>query len=134
MGDANGHVLIVDDDGIQHVVLEAVLSEHGYSMHSAYSGFEAMDALEQHCVDIVILDIEMPGMGGLEALARIRRDYPHMPVIMASGVTHADMIAEVLRAGATAFVSKPVSFGRLVSIIEHELGRSAQKRARTGCN
>lgn len=77
-------ILLVDDEDSIHLLYREELEEEGYTVHSAFTGFEALSKLEQIQADLVILDINMPSMNGLEALRRIKEINPAIPVILCS--------------------------------------------------
>ncbi|MDH5298613.1 MAG: response regulator [Desulfobulbaceae bacterium] len=77
-------ILLVDDEDSIHLLYREELEEEGYEVHSALSGEEALDKLKIIRPDLVILDINMPGMNGIDALRRIKDDRPDLPVILSS--------------------------------------------------
>lgn len=77
-------ILLVDDEDSIHLLYREELEEEGYTVHSAFTGMEALKKLTEIKADLVILDINMPGMNGLEALRRIKEISPSLPVILCS--------------------------------------------------
>ena len=77
-------ILLVDDEDSIHLLYREELEEEGYEVHSALSGEEALEKLKIIQPDLVILDINMPGMNGIDALRRIKEDRPGLPVILSS--------------------------------------------------
>lgn len=77
-------ILLVDDEDSIHLLYREELEEEGYEVHSALSGEEALEKLKIINPDLVILDINMPGMNGIDALRRIKEDCPNLPVILSS--------------------------------------------------
>src|SRR5881397_159953 len=100
-----GHVLIVDDDPINRRLLTKSLEADGHRTTDADNGFAAMSAFDADRPDVVLLDIEMPGIDGIEVLERMKADagLRHIPVIMISGVEDTDSIVRCLEAGADDF-------------------------------
>jgi len=77
-------ILLVDDEEGIHLLYSEELSEEGYEIHSAYSGDEALAMLDDVRPDLVILDINMPGMDGIEVLRRMKERHPELPVILST--------------------------------------------------
>ncbi|MBU0484771.1 MAG: response regulator [Proteobacteria bacterium] len=77
-------ILLVDDEDSIHLLYREELEEEGYEVHSAMSGEEALNILGTLQPDLVILDINMPGMNGIDALRKMKETYPGMPVILSS--------------------------------------------------
>lgn len=78
-------ILVVDDEPLILQTAALVLSGHGYEVHTAGDGFEALTALSRSLPDILISDLSMPNMSGFELLSVVRRRFPHLPVIAISG-------------------------------------------------
>jgi DNA-binding response OmpR family regulator len=77
-------ILLVDDEDSIHLLYREELEEEGYEVHSALSGEEALDKLKIISPDLIILDINMPGMNGIDALRQIKESNPDLPVILSS--------------------------------------------------
>lgn len=78
------NILLVDDEDSIHLLYREELEEEGYTVHSAFTGEEALTKLAETAINLVILDINMPGMNGLEALRKIKEINPTLPVILSS--------------------------------------------------
>ena len=111
-------ILIVDDEPEAGEILSLRLARRGMEPAYASSGEAALARLKEQPADIVLLDIKMPGMDGLEVLRHIRNDYPDISVIILSG--HADMesAAKGLELGAFFYLLKPVNLEDLCHKIE----------------
>lgn len=107
-------VLIVDDDRPTAEMLQECVGA-GYAVEIAANGPEALDAAARVRPDVVLLDVTMPGMSGVEVLQRLRAVDPSMPVIMVTGTPERDAIAEALRLGAFSYIPKPFN----VKYIQH---------------
>ncbi|MDF1551593.1 MAG: sigma-54 dependent transcriptional regulator [Deferrisomatales bacterium] len=100
-------ILIVDDDASLRRVLEYNLAEEGYAVATAASGEEALEVLGRSSFDLVLTDIKMEGIGGMELLARVRRDTPETQVIVITAFGTIEMAVEAMKAGAFEYVTKP---------------------------
>jgi adenylate cyclase len=105
----SGHILIVDDDPLNRRLLAKNLEEDGHRITPLDNGFAALATIRDEQPDLVLLDIEMPGLDGIEVLERMKDDpnLRHIPVIMISGVEDSDAIVRCLEAGAEDFLPKP---------------------------
>jgi DNA-binding NtrC family response regulator len=112
------HILIVDDEADAGEILSLRLSRRGMIPAYAPGGEEALIWLARNKADVVLLDIKMPGMDGLETLEHIRKDHPDVSVIILSG--HADMsdAARGMELGAFFYLLKPVDLDDLCHKIE----------------
>lgn len=118
-------ILLVDDDDDFRKITCAALKHFGYSVEEAKSGEDALRRLNSGGtrIDLVLLDIMMKGMGGMEALGRIKENFPGLPVIVLSGYP-IDLTARQLHdAGARAFIPKPFEFTILASTVRRALKR-----------
>jgi CheY-like chemotaxis protein len=101
-------VLVVDDDPDNRLFVCDLLAHRGYEALQAASGWEALEILQQRGVDLVLLDLVMPTMDGLETLHEIRRHDRDLPVIMMGMLTTAELERRVRSEGAQAWLDKPV--------------------------
>ncbi|MBU1076036.1 MAG: sigma-54 dependent transcriptional regulator [Spirochaetes bacterium] len=112
-------ILIIDDEeGIRNV-LSDILVDEGYSALTAPDGLEGLRLLKIEVVEMIFLDVWMPQMGGLEALQKIRELYPELPVIMISGHGTIDMAVKAIKSGAMDFIEKPLSYDRVLTIVQN---------------
>ncbi len=100
-------VLIVDDEASVRKVMAAVLAQPSLTCETAASGEEALRVLETHRIDAVISDLQMPGMSGMELLAKVRRIYPQTVFLMVTGVDDIRVGIEAMRQGADDYLVKP---------------------------
>jgi two-component system NtrC family response regulator len=100
-------ILIVDDDASLRRVLEYNLAEEGYAVATACSGEEALAALGKGAFDLVVTDIQMPGISGMELLARVRQETPETQVIVITAFGTIERAVEAMKAGAFEYVTKP---------------------------
>jgi len=108
-------ILVVDDDPIvRSLVVEALRRAGDYIATEASDGYEALDTLQSNLYDLVISDIHMPGMNGMDLLNRIREFNPVIPVIMITGFPTVDLSVSAMKTGAVDFLSKPFHIDELL--------------------
>jgi len=103
-------ILIVDDEVEICKVLQSFLRDRGYEAEYATSGEEALALAEKERPDLVLLDIRMPGMDGVQLLRRFKEMDPEVKVIMITGVTDEDVGRALLKHGASDYITKPIDF------------------------
>jgi len=111
-------VLVIDDDDAVREALGEFLSTKGYATRLAADGVGGMAAVMEDTPDVVLLDVEMPGLNGVAALNAIRAMAPDLKVIMVSGTTDTDLSKRALAAGAFDYVTKPIDFAYLTQSLE----------------
>lgn len=112
-------VLLVDDETEFIDTMAKRLKKKGLIVFTAYSGREALEALRNHpATEVVVLDVKMPGMNGIEALNHIKRSHPRIEVIMLSGHATVDIAIEGMDRGAFDFLLKPCELSVLMAKIE----------------
>jgi CheY-like chemotaxis protein len=123
-------VLVVDDSPEIQRYLRALLELDSYHVETANSGYEALQSLRRGSApDVVLLDLQMPGMDGLETLRRLRPLRPNSKVIMCSGLDDPEKIREAVSSGAHAYLVKPVQHLYLSAAVERCLTEGPAKRA-----
>lgn len=110
-------VLVVDDADFMRMMLEDILTHHGHTVLQARDGQECLSMLLEETVDVCLLDINMPGMSGLEVLKRIKTGQPGLKVVMLSALSRESNVRLALQLGADAFVVKPFQSDCLVERI-----------------
>jgi DNA-binding response OmpR family regulator len=109
-------VLIVDDEVSITEFLSETLQEEGHSVSVRYNGAQALDVIESNDFDLVLLDVAMPVMSGVEVLLRLRsNDHQTLPVIILSAQYRLDQLGDI---GATAILPKPVEIERLIATVD----------------
>lgn len=117
-------ILIVDDDELVRMTISVLVGALGYHCLVAGDGIEALAVLKSTPVDLVLSDIVMPGMDGLELLSEIRDKYKDTDVIISTGYHEKASYAEVIKAGAMDFIKKPIDQAEL----EAKLARAIRER------
>ena len=116
-----GRVLVVDDEREVREILQEFLAEKGYDVRPAHDAAAAIAAVTAEPPDVVLLDIQMPGLGGVDALAAIRAVAPDVKVIMVSGTSSVDLAGRALAYGAFDYVAKPIDLAYLQRSLETAL-------------
>jgi two-component system sensor histidine kinase/response regulator len=117
-GASRGRVLVVDDEPDVREMLDEFATLKGYSVRAVASGADALRAIVEDPPDVVLLDIEMPGLAGTDALVAIRAVAPDVQVIMVSGTSDAALAQRALARGAFDYVTKPVDMEHLARSVE----------------
>lgn len=118
-------ILIVDDEKSIRKTLRDILEFEKYTVDEAVDGLDCLVKLKQNKYDILILDIKMPKMDGMEALERIQLLAPDTPIIMISGHATIDTAVEAVKKGAFDFISKPPDLNRLLITIRNAMDKSS---------
>jgi len=120
-------ILVVDDEESLRFFLSEELTEQGYTMHTAANGQEALDLLQQISVDLAIIDLQMPGLNGLELMEKIQ-SLPDAPeLIMLTAHATLEISIEAMRRGCSDFLLKPYDFDELLSSVAKAMARRRQK-------
>jgi class 3 adenylate cyclase len=122
-----GHILVVDDDALNRRLLTATLERDGHRTTAATDGSEALTAMRDDTPDVILLDIEMPGIDGFQVLERVKGDETlrHLPVIMISGLDDTESMIRCLEIGADDFLPKPFDPAILRARVTAGLDRKA---------
>jgi len=135
MNSEPGYLLVVDDNEMNRDLLSRRLSKKGHRVQVAESGARALEMIVDEAFDVVLLDIMMPGMDGMEVLERVRGDHgpDELPVIMATAKTESEDIVKALKLGANDYVTKPFDFPVVLARVQTQLavkkGRDALAKA-----
>lgn len=117
-------IMVVEDDSALRELFCTVLSENGYNAIGASDGMEAFDILDNHFIDLVISDIRMPNMDGLEMTRQLRQAGYNMPVLMITALETSADKREGFRAGTDDYMVKPIDVNEMVWRVEALLRRS----------
>lgn len=118
---SSGKILVVDDDPEVRMATRDFLSSKGYEVVVAEGGREALRLLDASPPDVVLLDVAMPDMDGMEILKRIVATHPTMPVIMVTANADIEITSKVLQLGAADYVPKPFDLDYLDQAISIQL-------------
>jgi len=122
-------ILVVDDDPVVRRSLIQMIREHGEEAAAAASGEEALVALSRTPFRLVLTDVRLPGMSGLDLLREVRARHPQIGVVLVSGFGSVEMAVEAMQEGALDFLLKPFDLARVAEVLERTLGaRSSRTR------
>ena len=113
--------LVVDDDRFMVKTLSDVLQLQGWEVHPAYSGATAVEAARQEEFDVVLMDVKMPGLDGVEAFKAMKQTRPDIRVVLMTAYTAPDRVSEAEREGVIRVMSKPLNMGELFDVLADEL-------------
>ena len=119
-GDAS--ILIVDDDEGQRSLLASFLTTEGYDIVSASSGEKALEILSSQNIAMMISDVRMPGMSGLEVLRNARREFSTLPVLLVTAFPHIRDAVDAMKDGAINYLEKPIDLDELLEAVGQALG------------
>lgn len=111
-------ILLVDDETRFRTTVVKRLKERGQDVAAVSSGLEAIEAVKQTSYDVVVLDVKMPGLNGLETLLELKKIDPELAVIMLTGHASVDSSIEGMRLGAFDYILKPCDIEELLRKIE----------------
>jgi DNA-binding NtrC family response regulator len=124
-----GRVLVVDDESAARANLAEILAEQGYAVETAADGNKALGKVEAFDPDVVLTDLDMPGMSGLELLRRVRdSNAGDTSVVVMSAFGAVDTAVEAMKEGASQYLEKPLNTGELLLVLSRELERQRLQR------
>ncbi len=124
------HILVVDDEGAIRYSISKTLQRLGYQVHTAETGEEALEMMQRQEYDVVLTDIRMPGLSGVELLARIKEQAPDAVVILLTGYASLETAIESLRLGAHDYLVKPSSSQDIRNSVAEGLERARNLKHR----
>lgn len=125
---AHAKVLSVDDEEVIRSLIKKVMTKAGYDVKSAASGEEGLKIMNKESFDLAIIDLKMPGMGGMAFLEKMKELYPDTEAVILTGFGDIDTAVDAMKKGAFNFVPKPFSKDTFLTIIERALERRLMKK------
>lgn len=129
----NGRVLVVDDEPSVRTIVRMILEKAGYDVLEAENGETAIEVLNSGenrlVLDVVICDIRMPKINGVQAIEYFQREYPHVPVIVLTAYPETKMAVSFLRSGVADYLIKPVDAQKLRDTVAKAMERRQMARA-----
>ena len=116
-------ILVVDDEPMMQTLLERILTRDGYRVLTAGDGAQALEVLARESVSIVISDLQMPVMGGLDLLKIVKKDYPHLGVIIMTAYGDTYTVKDALLLGADEYITKPFKSFEISMVVERAYWR-----------
>lgn len=119
----NANILVADDEKSIRLTVSQALSSQGYEVSTAIDGSTALEQLKASPADLLLLDIQMPGMDGIEVLQKAMAQQPSLKVIMISAHGSVDNAVDAMKLGAVDYLQKPFTPGELRELVDRVLGR-----------
>jgi DNA-binding NtrC family response regulator len=116
-------VLVVDDEPAARSALTELLRDEGYEAHSAADGYKALGRVDQWLPDVVITDVKMPALGGIELMAKLRERQPEISVVIMTAFGSVEGAVEAMQLGADDYLSKPIELQHLLLLLERVVTR-----------
>ena len=120
------NILIVDDEQSFRQLLSLVFSNEGHNIRTAMNGRQALELLAEEPSDVIISDVKMPDMDGIELLRAVRETQPEIGVVLMTAFAGEVQLDQARKAGVTALVAKPVDTSRLVALVREQLDGPAE--------
>ncbi len=119
-------VLIIEDNPLNRKLFSAMVAAQGYGVLQAADGLSGIDLAHRECPDLIIMDILMPGISGLEATRRLKNDpeTKDIPIIVTSGYVSPEDDEELRACGCDAFIAKPIGVSEFLELVEFVMLRS----------
>ena len=116
-----GRILVIDDEEIIGESCRRVLEPAGYEVDTATSGGEGLQVLRKDAIDLVLTDLKMPDMDGIEVLKKIKQDWPGVEVIIITGYQTVDTAVKSIKLGAFDYIEKPFTPDALINAVSKAL-------------
>ena len=110
------HILVVDDNPPMTKTLVDILTAIGFEVHPAYSGIEALEVLKDHPIDILLTDVKMPDMNGVELYRETRRTHPNLLTFLMTAYAADEIIEEGIAEGIKMVLTKPLDIDFLITL------------------
>lgn len=111
-------ILIVDDNEGFCSIMARILKSYDYTVTTAYNGLEAVEKVREQPFDVILMDIRMPIMGGVESLVRIKEMRPEAVVVMQTAYAVEELVQEAMQKGAWGIFDKPLDIDKFIEIVE----------------
>jgi DNA-binding NtrC family response regulator len=122
--DTKGRILVVDDEEIVRISCRRILTPLGYTVETTPDGLQALELMKENKYDLILTDLKMPHMDGMEVMAEIRKREPDAKVIIVTGYSTIEVAVKAIKMGAYNYIEKPFSPEVLISAVKEALGES----------
>ncbi|MCJ7762511.1 response regulator [Candidatus Bathyarchaeota archaeon] len=126
--DKPARILVVDDDKDIRITIEAILKNEGYTVDLAANGSDAIKKSENAAYNVVLIDIHLPDMAGIELLTRIRNSVPKVRKIILTGYPSTQNAIAAVNRNADAYLVKPVDLGELLELVREQLRKQEAEK------
>lgn len=120
---AKGRILVIDDEEIVRVSCKRTLVPEGYEVDTAASGAEGLEFFGKSKYDLILIDLKMPGMDGIEMLVNIKRQRPEQNIMIMTGYDTVEHVVESISSGAAHYLEKPFTPDTLIERVKEVLGQ-----------
>jgi len=121
-------ILVIDDEEAIRLFLEATLEDRSFAVKTAATGEDALAQAAETAPDLVLLDLMLPDMTGMQVLEKLKKMYPHLPVVMITGYSKTDAAVQAMKLDAFDFVNKPIQLSKLIAVVEAALAATVEAR------
>ncbi|MEO5766710.1 MAG: sigma-54 dependent transcriptional regulator [Polyangia bacterium] len=128
MAGEKGSILVVDDEANARTALAELLRDEGFRVETAADGFKALGRIEELAPDLILTDLKMPGMGGLELLEKVRGQDPDIVVLVMTAFGAVETAVDAMKKGAADYLTKPLNTTELFLVVEREMERRRLRR------
>jgi DNA-binding NtrC family response regulator len=128
---SKGNILVVDDEASARTALAELLRTEGYTIETAGDGFKALARLEDFAADLVLTDLNMPGIDGVELLRKVREARPELPVVLMTAFGGVETAVSAMREGAADYLTKPLNTDELVIVLGRTIETARLRREAT---
>ena len=111
-------IMIVDDDSVLRMTLQEILIDEGQDVITAEDGYQAVELASEGQFALIFMDVQMPGMNGVDALKKIKQILPECVVVMMTGFSVDELVRRAMSEGALTILIKPIAIERMIEILE----------------
>jgi DNA-binding NtrC family response regulator len=123
-------ILVIDDEEAIRLFLQATLQDEGYEVLTAGTGTEGLEVAKEKVPDLVLLDLMLPDMSGIQVLGGLKSALPHLCVVMITAYRETDTAVQAMKLDAFDYVNKPINLDRLMKVVSKALGSNTEARRR----